>query len=622
MRRWYMKLLNSRSAGIVLAVGTLGAAQWALFSRSWKYCFQGDSLFLLYYRFKDFSEFLHSFAALDFQNFFRPLGSRLLASLFYPLAGLRPGPYHVAVFLLLFVVTCAVFLLLRELSGGGPAAFAGAFFFAVHTVNAFTSFGLVFEPELSYGLFYVLSFWFLLRAEKSGRWRWRGLSYLAFLVALLCKEAAVTLPAVMLCWAVLFPDADPRFEGSGLGSRRMPGAGRLLKRLGGYFLILFAYLLYVFFYLRSGDFLLRAASDPGYHLNFGSNVLDNLMKALAWSLNLPVWGAVDWKQVGGPLSVFLVFFALFQGVMVVMFLWGRASAGLETRRRVLIGLGWFFLSLAPMLAFGRHFLQYYLFVPLVGISFIVGLSFAWIWKKWKDRSGAAILVTSVMLLGLFVCNRVAGEIIVRRHPFLGPAGEITCRSISSALKARPRLEAGTVLYILDDPTAGIWWNQGGGNLFRLLYGQRHLDVRYRSMGDSLLVAERAGRRLVVFRYSQGALVDVTAPFKANPASFLELPGSFQYVDRGPGFLTVHPSDVRAGKGSYTIRVSTLAGRTVQIQFRLNDGPVSIFRTHLDDRGEARYFVSSRTRLGLYRFIAVKGPGQTAWQRCEAGLRVR
>src|SRR5262249_8420371 len=137
-------------------------------------------------------------------------------SVFYPWFGLNPYGYHWVVFVLFFATTCILFLFLRPLLLAAPyracirsahltrsfvAAAAGTLFFGIHSMNVYVTYDFAFTPELFYASFYLLSCIAYLRSENSKR-RY-ALSLVFFVLALMSKEAAVTLPANIALLTIL-----------------------------------------------------------------------------------------------------------------------------------------------------------------------------------------------------------------------------------------------------------------------------------------------------------------------------------------------------------------------------------------------------------------------------------
>lgn len=92
---------------------------------------------------------------LNPSGWYRPVSSELFESLLFPFAGLSPIPYRVPVYLVFAAVTCAVFFLTLASTRRRLAAALATFFFAVHSVNAYTTYDLGFMPELLFSFSYI-----------------------------------------------------------------------------------------------------------------------------------------------------------------------------------------------------------------------------------------------------------------------------------------------------------------------------------------------------------------------------------------------------------------------------------------------------------------------------------
>jgi hypothetical protein len=86
-------------------------------------------------------------------------------------------------------------------------------------------------------------------------------------------------------------------------------------------------------------------------------------------------------------------------------------------------------------------------------------------------------------------------------------------------------------------------------------------------------------------------------------------------------MDVYPTQIAAGTGAYTIRISGAANIDVQVQYRFNEGPIVIATLHLNPNGETRFFVSNETKRGTYRFVGMRIPPDPAWIRTSSAITV-
>jgi len=110
------------------------------------------------------------------------------------LFGARAGGYHATNVLIAAFAAGLLFLLLLRFGYGAGVAFFGGLLYAVHPALAETVAWIPGRPDGLLALF-ALTAWLLLgRARDTGGWASRAGHLLAWLAALLCKEAALVLP--------------------------------------------------------------------------------------------------------------------------------------------------------------------------------------------------------------------------------------------------------------------------------------------------------------------------------------------------------------------------------------------------------------------------------------------
>src|SRR6185369_2111564 len=142
---------------------------------------------------------------------------------------------------------------------------------------------------------------------------------------------------------------------------------------------------------------------------------------------------------------------------------------------------------------------------------------------------------------------------------------------------------------------------GISGLFKLLYSDDTVDVRYSSFGHTISDELRRSNKLIVMKYANQTLVPADATMVPSP-----LPEeTFQYEISEQFKMDVSPTRIAAGTGSYSIRISGTANRDVELQYRFNEGPLAFITVHLNSAGETHFFVTKETKRGTYRFVGMR-----------------
>src|SRR5262249_17401210 len=152
---------------------------------------------------------------------------------------------------------------------------------------------------------------------------------------------------------------------------------------------------------------------------------------------------------------------------------------------------------------------------------------------------------------------------------------------------------GATIFVENSEEPNLWWYFGNRGLFQLAYDDDTIDVLYTTRGDSLLNDLFNSKKLIVMKYHEG-LRDITSAFRANPCQVMTCRSeeNFTYVTSDVSKLELIPSVIKAGTGSYRISIAGAYDAEVELQYHLNDGPLSFIRVKLNGKGETRFFVSS------------------------------
>jgi hypothetical protein len=369
------------------------------------------------------------------------------------------------------------------------AASLAAVFFAVHTVNAYTTYDLSFTPELLYSLFYLVAILaFLTRLERDGAMFWLA-SLLCFALSLCSKEAAVTLPLSLFVIGCVMG-----YEPKRVGRLLIPHAALL----GGYLIWTLGYLGVASEALASLRTRPARLDTGGYYFMIGPHLATNAATAWAWALNLPVGLLGEWRVITRSRNLVLWGFAAIQMLLLVYGLLGRA------RKAVLAGLALFWIAALPALPLFGHFLPYYLFLPIMGFALIVGATWNQLFETLSRRMPAAVGIGLIFVGLAFACIRSSRSDALN-NVLLGRSSRIAEESLRDMQALYPTIPSGTTVFIDDDAQPDLWFHQAQGGLFRLAYRDDSLQFKYSSLKELPAAEPTASPKPIVLVYREGHL---------------------------------------------------------------------------------------------------------------------
>ena len=299
----------------------------------------------------------------DWKMYYRPL-INLTYLVEYHLWGLRPLGYHLTNVVTHLAVCLLVLWICSMLFRDWLLSFTAALAFAVHPVHSQSVSFISGRTDLLSTFFFLLAFALYHRWRQSGRWpTYAGVAG-AFLLALLSKEVAVTLPLVLVCYEWVFPGPP---GGRPFLARAARGVGPLLALLG-VFLTVRIFVISDVLLTRSGP--LQAEALP--------RVLTTLRLAswYAWVTIIPYpvspsQSAQVVTSVTDP--AFLVAAAGLVpliAAVVAAAVWSRVS---------LFFIAWFWITLAPSVALNLLpgstpiVADRFLYLPSVGVCILLAL---------------------------------------------------------------------------------------------------------------------------------------------------------------------------------------------------------------------------------------------------------
>jgi hypothetical protein len=584
----YSSQVKSTAAWVLLAL-----AQLAIFFNNPRHFFMGDSLWWLGHRYQTIGEFLAGFTRIDQGSWYRPLAQRTLGSLLFPLAGLNPIPYRIAGFLLFFACTAGVFLFARYMTENSRIAWLAVLFFAPHVTHVYVTYDVAFTPELLFTLFLIGSAVAYAGYLRHHDRRLELASAALFIGGLLSKETAVALPPTLVLVWLLLPRKD-RGEA---------------RSLAPYFAILGLYLVFAIGFLHIREIQPRQlierpgrAGQPGYELVLGRHMFESTDVAFGWAFGIPrslyTEDMIPERWMRAALKVIRAVICI--GAVFVLFT-GRRNA-------MLLGLGWFVVVLLPTLPLLDHFLPYYLFAPLVGFSLAVGTVLDWIWRQSSRLApGLGAAACAAMLVLSAGIQGIAANNMAETQGLLGGSARNAENSLRDLQALYPAIPRNTLVVIFSEEHPSISWDQAGGFLFQMAYGDSSLVTQYSADGLPFSLDRYDRNHLLAFKWTNAHLVDMTSFVRQRPDLL---------VPRAPGeFLHLETFE----KG---LRIPGLANRTATVLYARNgiiQEPLSI---PLDGKGEGPFLPGGTAGPGIYTMVAVRGEGETAWFTVSKSITVR
>jgi len=350
--------------------------------------------------------------------FYRPL---FLVWLFtnYQLFGTDPAGWHLATVLLHLLATALAYRLVRAIIGEAVPAALAAMLFGLHPVHveAVAWISGVPEPLMATALLASM-LCYLKGREREDVLPWAAVSVFFFGLALLAKETAIMLPAVLLAYEMTL-GADPE--------KKRPR----LRRLAPYAVLALIYL--VMRRASLGGTFTIAVPWAVMFLTWPS-ILWNYLRHLFWPVNLtivcdlPYVTRLDWRNVILPATAIAT---------LVLAVW------IAARRRPAIGFAalWMGLLILPPLylrgiAAGEIAHDRYLYLPSLGLCVLIAFGMA------RLRAGgvAVVALTGVAAFGVYrECKPWSDDIALFQHALLvAPDNVRAQRQLALALPAAGR----------------------------------------------------------------------------------------------------------------------------------------------------------------------------------------
>jgi tetratricopeptide (TPR) repeat protein len=325
-------------------------------------------------------------------NYYRPLMS-FAYLLIYKIAGPIPFTFHFVNLILHALTVWMIYCILRRLSGERVALVAAGLF-ALHPIHTESVAWIAAITDLELSVFYLLTFLLYLRLSgNSPGIAARIVMCASFVLALLSKEQAITLPALITIFEHFYRD-----------DRTTTTARQKFARYGPLWGVAAAYLM-LRTILLGGVASVVSRPDLSWYATVlsGISLIGAYLGKLVWPAHLSAYHVFHPSSSLGDPRVVAGLAGLAICGMLFLFLWGRV-------RILSFGLVWMFLTLGLVLNArwmpASVFAERYLYLPSVGFCWIVAWAAVVAWSGEAPilpRALARAVPAALMLIGI-VCG--------------------------------------------------------------------------------------------------------------------------------------------------------------------------------------------------------------------------
>jgi len=307
-----------------------------------------------------------------------------------------PLGYHLVNILLHVVVVWLVFAVAMELFADFSTGLAAGLLFAVHPIHTESVAWISGVNDIEMTLFFLLAFLCFLRLHEAEGLRsiaLRGGMLASFAIALLAKEAAITLPVLAAVYEHFYRASHSNTVWK-----------IKLGRYAGFWIVAAAYFLLRIFAL-GGVAPTQLHQDVSWPQAFftGLSLIGKYLGKFFWPHPLSYYYPFHKSATLTDPNVLAGLFACLLSATLFVVLWKRA-------RPYSFALLWVFMTLAPALNArwmpGVVFAERYWYLPSVGFAWLLGGLFLWLWRSSSSfpRLQRSVLGTAALIVMLFAAR--------------------------------------------------------------------------------------------------------------------------------------------------------------------------------------------------------------------------
>jgi Tfp pilus assembly protein PilF len=311
--------------------------------------------------------------------------------------------FHVAIVLLLFAVT-------ERLFGNRLLSFIAAGLFALHPIHTESVAWVAAITDLELSAFFLLTFFLYLRiGEREGESQRSWVLYLgiiaAYILALLSKEQALVLPALLIVYEHFY--------------RRNAAGTRFAEKFQRYLPVCLVAIAYVAFRRFALGGFAPAIWRP--NMSWTTVLLSALaltgsyLRKLIWPTHLTAFYVFHESDSFRDPRVLAGIFGLVVCAGIFVWLWRRDRA-------VSFAFLWMGATLAPVLnprwMPAQVFAERYLYLPSIGFCWLLGWAAAKLWNfaQAEPQSTSRLLLRQALTVGLIAIASFYAVVTVRRNP--------------------------------------------------------------------------------------------------------------------------------------------------------------------------------------------------------------
>ncbi len=337
---------------------------------------------------------------------YRPLRTASYA-IDYALFGLNPAGFRAFNILYHVLNGALLYVILRAVLRQSRPALLAAILFIVHPIQTESVAYISGRRDVLFTLFYLAGLCTFIWCRETNRVRYLFLAVGFFLLSLLTKEMAITLPLLWLCYD-LIRSLPPTYADSRPSSWEAlkEGTRTLLRRHKWFYLLLgtlYTILAYYYVYISVLPMSLRSEMWGGGKwptLLTSVRIFAHYLKLMVFPLTL----SADYSFNAFPISYSLAEARVIVALMIVGGAWWAIYRLLASDRWAAFGGLWFFVTLLPVSQIIPHHeivAEHYLYLPSAGFCLTAAVLVERLLTQSRNpRAIAAAFALIVLLLGL------------------------------------------------------------------------------------------------------------------------------------------------------------------------------------------------------------------------------